>query len=198
MPRSTATVTLILALAVMASACAAAGTTDPDTDAGADPSAPLATSPATTAPPATPAPTPGAPAPGTDLDACEIVTAADIETALELEPGTVSDGELRETPTSLSPGHTECRYTGDWGGLIVNLTPEDGANLYRAARGSYADASDREVAGADGAFWSAQNKRGFFWKGAVTVMLQVSHLAVEGDREVVVVALGQAATDRVD
>jgi hypothetical protein len=71
--------------------------------------------------------------------------------------------------TSLSPGKTECTYEGDWGRLIVELTPEDGANLYDAARGAYKDASD--ITGTwDGAFNSAQNHRAFVWKGAVTAM----------------------------
>jgi hypothetical protein len=195
MPRSIPLPGLLLALAVTASACTAAGAPDPDPVAGS--ATPIPTAPDATPSP-DPVPTAEAPAAGTDLDACEIVTAADIETVLDLEVATVADGELRETPTSLSPGHTECRYSGDWGGIIVSLTPEDGANLYRAARGSYADASDREVARADGAFWSANDKRGFFWKGAVTVRLQATHLAGEGDRDAVTVALGQAAIDRID
>jgi hypothetical protein len=195
MPRSPI-LGLLLALAVAASACIAAGAPDPDPDpthgsGAATPTAAESASP-------DPVPTTQAPVAGTDLDACEIVTAADIEAVLELQAGSVAEGELLETPTSLSPGHTECRYGGDWGGIIVSLTPEDGANLYRAARGSYADASDREVAGADGAFWSANDKRGFFWKGAVTVRLQVTHLADGADREAVTVDLGEEAIDRID
>lgn len=140
----------------------------------------------------------GAPAPGTDLDACELVTASDVEAALELDAGTVAAGELTEDPTTLSPGHSTCRYTGDWGGLVVSLTPEDGANLFDAARGSYDDASDREVTGADGAFWSEDQHRGFFWKGAVAVMLQITHLTAGGDFGEATVAIGQAAMDRVE
>ena len=192
MPRSISIISALLILAVAASACAATAAPPSDT--------PATDAPMPTTDQATPTadPTAGAPAPGTDLDACEIVTAADIAAATGLEEVDIPDGELAEKPTSLSPGHTECRYSGDWGGLIVALTPEDGANLYDAARGSYADASDREVTGADGAFWSEQNKRGFFWKGAVTVMLQVTHLASGADRGEMVTAIGQAAIDKVD
>lgn len=141
---------------------------------------------------------PAAPGPGTTLNACEIVTAEDIAAATGIDAATIGTGELTESPTSLSPGHTECDYTGDWGGVVVSLTPEDGANLYDAARGSYDDASDREVTGADGAFWSEDNGRGFFWKGAVAVMLQIGFLADGGDRDAIVTSLGQAAIDKVD
>jgi hypothetical protein len=139
----------------------------------------------------------GVPEPGTDLSACEIVAPADVEAALDLEPGAVADGELTESPTTLSPGHSECRYGGDWGGLVVSLTPEDGANLYDAARGAYEDASDREVTGADGAFYSADATRGFAWKGNVAVMLQITHLAAEADWDAVTTALMQASMDKV-
>jgi hypothetical protein len=197
MPRSPV-LGLLLALAVAASACTAAGAPDPDPDSGPTHGSDVPTPTAAQSASPDPGPTTQAPVAGTDLDACEIVTAADIETVLDLQAGSVAEGELLETPTSLSPGHTECRYGGDWGGIIVSLTPEDGANLYRAARGSYADASDRQVAGADGAFWSANDKRGFFRKGAVTVRLQVTHVADGADREAVTVDLGQAAIDRID
>jgi hypothetical protein len=135
---------------------------------------------------------------GTDLDACEIVTAGDIETALELDSGSVTEGELTETPTVLSPGHTDCRYSGDWGGLVVSLTPEDGANLYDAARGSYDDASDVVLTSVDGAFWSADAGRFFAWKGAVAVMLQFSHITTGADAKAANTAIAQAAMDKVE
>jgi hypothetical protein len=192
MPRTSFTIAALVALALSLAACAApAGGVD------ATPTATDAADPTTPALPADP-PASEAPTAGTDLDACEIVTAADIAAVLDLGPADVDQGELRESPTSLSPGRTECTYRGDWGGLVVSLTPEDGANLYNAARGSYADASDLETDGADGAFWSASNKRGFFLKGSVSVMLQVTHLTGGQDVPSVTAALGQAAMDRVD
>lgn len=191
MPRTTLP-TILLVLALAASACSSS----PTSTAPAASDAEGASSAPSTAPePSTDGE--GVPAAGTDLTACEIVTAEDIATTLGVEVADIGEGELSETPTSLSPGRTECEYSGEWGGVIVSLTPEDGANLYDAARGSYGDASDREVAGADGAFWSESQKRGFFWKGAVTVMLQVGFLAGGGDRDGIVTALGQAAMDRV-
>lgn len=134
--------------------------------------------------------------PGTELSACQLVTADDIATVLgELADDTVevADGELSETPTSLDPFGTTCRYSGDWGGLVVSLTPADGANLYDAARGSYDDASDVETPGADSAFWSEGTHRGFFWKGAVNVMLQYTHLAVDVDWGDATTGVGAAA-----
>lgn len=138
--------------------------------------------------------------PGTALSACELVTAGDISAVLADLGGetiTVADGEAADKPTTLDPYGTECRYAGDWGGVIVSLTPADGANLYDAARGSYADARDIETPGADGAFWSEDNHRAFFWKGSVNVMLQVGFLAVQADRGDVVEAIGAAAIGKL-
>jgi len=105
--------------------------------------------------------------PGTTLNACEIVTSADVKAATKAS--TVPAGTLKSRPTTLSPGQTECTYRGDFGQVIVELTPEDGANLYDAARGAYSDASD--ITGSwDGAFNSQENNRAFVWKGNVTAM----------------------------
>lgn len=180
---------LPLALVLILAACSSGS---PDTsDASAESSVPPSAA-ASEEPEAQP------PVAGTSLNACEIVTGADIESALALDAGTVADGELQETPNTLSPGHTDCSYSGDWGGLKVSLTPEDGANLYDAARGAYDDASDRELVGTEGAFWSQGTSRGFAWKGAVAVMLQFSFITVDADWDDATTALAQAAMDRVD
>jgi hypothetical protein len=193
MPRSASPILTFVVVAIVASACGSAGSSEP-----AAPSVdPAASSDAVASPPDA-SQEPAGPVAGTELDACELVTAADIAAALDLAPADVAEGELTESPTSLSPGHTDCRYQGEWGGLSVSLTPEDGANLYDAARGSYADAADLEVAGAESAFWSADQKRGFFWKDAVTVMLQFSHITTGADIADATAAIGQAAMDRVD
>ena len=68
--------------------------------------------------------------PGTALNACEILTADDIATATSTED--VPDGTLEAAPTVLDEGRTECTYEGDFGRIIVELTPTDGANLYDA------------------------------------------------------------------
>jgi hypothetical protein len=107
--------------------------------------------------------------PGTALDACEIVTAEDLAAAIDAD---VEPGVLEENPTVLSPGHSECTYESETARVIVSLTPEDGANLYDAAAGSYKEIEP--IAGlGDGAFWSAPNRRGFVWQGKVTAMFTV-------------------------
>lgn len=107
--------------------------------------------------------------PGTTLDACEIVTAEDLAAAVDAD---VAPGVLEEDPTVLSPGRTECTYESEKARVIVSLTPEDGANLYDAAAGSYKEIE--EIAGlGEGAFWSAPNRRGFVWQGKVTAMFTV-------------------------
>ncbi|HET9345741.1 MAG TPA: hypothetical protein VFO05_08565 [Candidatus Limnocylindrales bacterium] len=108
--------------------------------------------------------------PGTALNACEILTADDIATATSTED--VPDGTLEAAPTVLDEGRTECTYEGDFGRIIVELTPTDGANLYDAAIGAYDGAELYDGIG-DGGFWSEENHRAFFWKGSVTVMLTI-------------------------
>lgn len=134
-----------------------------------------------------------APMPGTDLNACEIVTAADIEAVTDTDG--IGDGEFEFNPTVRSPGHSECTYEGDFGRLIVSLTPEDGENLYDAAAGAYKDAVVMDGVG-DGAFYSADNNRAFAWKGSVTLMFTIF---VSGDLDAAEVSrdLGRAALARV-
>jgi hypothetical protein len=108
--------------------------------------------------------------PGTALNACEILTADDIATATKAED--VADGALEAAPTVLDEHGTECTYEGDFGRVIVDLTPTDGADLYDAAVGAYDGAELYEGIG-DGAFWSEKNNRAFFWKGSVNVMLTI-------------------------
>jgi hypothetical protein len=107
-------------------------------------------------------------APGTDLDACAIVAATDVVTATKIED--VAAGKLEKKPTTLSPRRSTCTYEGNFGRILVELTPEDGENLYHAARDSYADASDIIGIG-DAAFNSKRNNRAFVVKGNVSVML---------------------------
>jgi hypothetical protein len=118
------------------------------------------------------------PTPGTALNACELVTPADIEAAVGLDAGTVADGDLQQTPTVLDPAENECRYQDDaWGGVIVRLTPTDGANLYDAVLGAYDDAQTLDVG--DGALWSPGTNRAFIWQGSVTAMLQIGFMDVD-------------------
>ena len=157
MPRRStgATAVALLALSLLLAACGGAA------------AAPSQAAPPTDAPEATEA---ADPTPGTLLTACEILTAAEVKDVLDIDAD-VPPGEHEATPTILSPAHNECRYAV--GGVIVSLTPEDGENLYDAARGAYKDAVDITGVGGDGAFFSKKDNRSFVWKGAVTAMLTV-------------------------
>jgi len=168
--RSLAALSALLMIAAITFAACSGGTAAPANDATTAPS--ITTPDETAASDATAATGGGVEGnltPGTSLNACEIVTSDDVAAATKATDP-VAAGTLKENPTSLSPGHTECRYEGEFGGVIVALTPEDGANLYDAARGAYKDAAD--IAGiGDGAFNSDKNNRAFIWKEKVAVML---------------------------
>jgi hypothetical protein len=154
--RSSILIGVVLALAACSSGGPGQGTAAPDPTDG-----PQATVEPTSQPVEQPL------QPGTALDACELITASDVAAATGI--ASVPAGEFKSNPDTLSPGHSKCTYRGDFGQIIVDLTPEDGANLYDAARGAYDDASD--ITGAwDGAFNSNQHHRAFVWKGAVTTM----------------------------
>jgi hypothetical protein len=168
--RSIVALSALLLISAIAFAACSGGSAAPANEAT---SAPVTFAPDETAAPAESAATGGGVEgnlmPGTDLNACEIITSADVAAAFNLK-FPVAEGTLKANPTILSPGHTECRYEGEYGGVIVSLTPEDGANLYGAARGAYKDAAD--IAGiGDGAFNSDDNHRAFIWKDKVAVML---------------------------
>jgi hypothetical protein len=192
--RLTATGFLVLALAACDAAGSAAETTDTDTDP--------AVSAANEAPdtsevdPNEPEDAAAViyeeevPVPGTQLDACEIIASDDVKAAFGVD-GTVAAGVFEADPTVLSPGHTECRYEGDFGRLIVSLTPEDGANLYDAAYGAYDDLVVIPGVG-DGAFWSAGTKRAFIWQDRVTAMIQIGIAGGEVTGLEVATALGEA------
>jgi hypothetical protein len=192
--RSIVALGALLLISAIAFAACSGGTAAPANDATSAPS--MVTPDESAAPDATAATGGGVEGnltPGTDLDACQIVTTADVAAAFNLK-FPVAEGTLKATPTILSPGHTECRYEGEYGGVIVALTPEDGANLYDAARGAYKDAAD--IAGiGDGAFNSDDNHRAFIWKDKVAVMLtlfvgELSQLQVATD-------LGSAVVEKL-
>jgi len=138
--------------------------------------------------------------PGTALTACELVTPADIETAVGLDAGTVSDGELTVKGTTLDPAANQCRYDGDeWGGLIVNVTPTDGLNTYDAVHDVFGDDAEKISGIGDGAMWFPERDRGYFIKGSVMIMLQYTYLT-EGDFDTYrdpTVSVGTAAVNRI-
>ena len=167
--RSSAAIGALLLIAAIVLAACGGGSTATGTTTSAAPATAAAESTTPDATAATGGGVEGNLTPGTNLNACEIVTTDDVAAAFNLK-FPVAEGTLKATPTILSRGHTECRYEGEYGGVIVALTPEDGANLYDAARGAYKDAAD--IAGiGDGAFNSDKNQRAFIWKNKVTVML---------------------------
>jgi hypothetical protein len=139
----------------------------------------------------------GEPTLGTSLTACELVTPADVEAARGLDPGTVADGEHRETPTVLSPGSNECRYEGDaWGGLLVMVIPEDGVNTFDAVSSTSGD--QREVVRTgDAAFWFPDSLRGYFLQGSVMVLLQFTFVVNGTDFKEATISAGRAALARL-
>lgn len=166
--RSIGALTALLLLSLALAACGG-GTANPATDASAAPAADTAAPVAPDASTATGGGIDGTLTPGTTLNACEIVTSDDIKAATKAT-AVVATGTLELSPTVLSPARTECTYEGEFGGIIVELTPDDGENLYDAAEGAYKDAAVMPGIG-DGAFNSDDNNRAFIWKDNVTVML---------------------------
>lgn len=185
-PRSTIRLFFLSGLVAVVAACGGADARDADVG-GVASAEPMIVADATVAP------ADDTLQPGTDLNACEILTPADIEAATDTAG--VAEGEFEATPTVLSPGHTECTYEGDFGGVIVALTPEDGENLYDAAAGAYKDMVVIEGLG-DGAFFSADNHRAFVWQGNVTVMFT---LFVNDDLDAATVAeaFGEAVVSKL-
>jgi hypothetical protein len=166
--RSIGALTALLLLSLALAACGG-GTANPTTDASAAPANETATPVMPDASTATGGGIDGTLTPGTLLNACEIVTSDDIKAATKATTA-VAAGTLELSPTVLSPARTECRYEGEFGGILVELTPDDGENLYDAAEGAYKDAAVMPGIG-DGAFNSDDNNRAFIWKDNVTVML---------------------------
>jgi hypothetical protein len=139
------------------------------------------------------------PTPGTALSACDIVAPEDIEAAVDLDAGTVGEGELKEAGTVLDPAATECRYQGDWGGLVVSLTPADGVNVFDALVSSFGDEAETLEIG-DGALWFADDDRGYFLQGPVMVRLQFTHLTerpASGTFREATIAIGTAALEKL-
>jgi hypothetical protein len=184
--RASARATSLIAVALLVAAC---GPT------GSQTRAPATGSTATQAPGSTKA-AEGEPTPGTALTSCELVAPADIEAALKLAAGTVAAGTLEQQPTSLDPAANECTYRGDWGGLIVHVTPTDGPNVFDALVKAYGDTSEA-VDVADGGLWFEANDRGYFLKGVVMVRLQFQFIADGTKFRDPSIAIGTAALAKV-
>jgi len=189
-PGRFSTPAIVLALVLVLAACAGGspGASAGEPDPGGEPSGA--------------APSEGGgeaePTPGTSLTACELVTPADIEAALDFDPGTVAEGTLEEQPTVLDPAVNECRYEDEaWGGLVVYVTPTDGVNVYDALESVYGDTAEALDIG-DGAFWFEDNDRGYFLQGSVMVQLQFTFLVdpVTSFRDPTI-AVGEAAVAKI-
>jgi len=135
--------------------------------------------------------------PGTALSACELVTPADIESALGLDAGAVAEGTLTQSPTVLDAAVNECRYDDqDWGGLVVNVTPADGVNVFDALSSAYGDTAEAVSVG-DGGFWFENNDRGYFLKGSVMAFLQFTFIADGTPFREPTITLGEALVERI-
>lgn len=142
-------------------------------------------------------PAEGEPTPGTSLTACELITPADIESVLGLDPGTVSEGALEEQPGVLDPYVTECRYNDEtWGALIVNLTPADGANVWDALVDVYGDQAEAVDVG-EGGLWFEDNDRGYFFQDPVMVRFQFQFLTDGTPFRDPTIELGEIAIDKL-
>ena len=143
-------------------------------------------------------PASGEPTPGTTLTACELVAPADIEAALSLDAGTVSEGTPKETPTVLDPASNECRYTDEsWGGLVVMVTPTDGVNTFDAVESAFGEDAEAIDNVGDGALWFQDNDRGYFLKGSVMVLLQFQFIVDGTPFRDPTIAIGEAAVAKV-
>jgi len=183
----------LLLLSIVAIVVAACGGQAPGGGAEPTGAAPTAGTTSTQAPPSAADRTPG-----TSLTACELVAPADLEAVLELAAGTVSDGAYRAIGTTLDPATNECRYSGDdWGGLVVNVTPSNGVGTYNALIKAFGDTAEVLDIG-DGAAWFEANDRGYFLKGSVMVLLQITHLSsAPGSFRDPTIALGEAAIAKI-
>ena len=185
---------LVLTLLIAACGGGAAATSDPGQATPAPTQAAAPTNDDFEPGPAEPDATPG-----TSLTGCELVAPEDIEAALDLDAGTVGDGEFEETADILDPHSNQCRYNDDWGGLIVRVTPTDGVNTYDAVADVYGEDAEAIDGIGDGALWFEDNDRGYFISGSVMVLLQFTHIA-EGDFDSFrdpTVALGEAAIAKI-
>jgi hypothetical protein len=177
----------VLSVILLLVACSSApGTSNAEPSSGGAPSRAPASQPPS-----------GEPTPGTSLSACELVTPADIEAALALDPGTVAEGVLEQQGTVLDPATNECRYTGEgWGGLIVHATPTDGVNTFDAVESAFGE--DAEALGVgDGGLWFEDNDRGYFLQGSVMVFLQFTFIVDGTPFRDPTVALGEALVARI-
>jgi len=151
---------------------------------------------------AAPAPSPGATdggsggVPGTSLTACELVTPADIEAALDLEPGTAAEGDHNQLEGD-DPAANECSYLAQpWGGMVVIVSPTLGDQTYDETVAALGDRAEVLDIG-DGGLWVEDIERGYFLKGTVLITISITRLADPVPFREPTIRLGEAAVDRL-
>lgn len=153
-----------------------------------------------TAPPPSPTAGPaggdGGGTPGTSLTACDLVTPTDIDAALGLDEGTAVPGEAREVAGD-DPAASECSYLAQpWGGLVVQVSPTLGARQFESTLASAGDRAEQLDVG-DGGMWLEGVERGYFLKGSVMVIIQITRLVEEVPLREPTIELGEAAIARL-
>ena len=135
--------------------------------------------------------------PGTTLTACEIVTPADIEAALDLDPGGAAEGRLSENPSEDEPYASECSYLAQaWGGMVVQVLPSYGLDYYGTLGPDLGDRAEALDIG-DGGLWVEDIERGYFLKGTVLVIVNITRLVEPTPFRAPTIALGEAAVARL-
>jgi hypothetical protein len=141
-------------------------------------------------------PGPGSGSPGTDLTACELVAPADIEAALDLDPGTVLEG-TRLPLAADDPAAHECSYHAQsWGSLTVHLIPASGAETFDAIASSAGSGAERLEIG-DAALWIPSAGRGLFLAGTVLIIIQFIRPPEGIQPREPIIELGSAAVERL-
>ena len=135
----------------------------------------------------------GGGAPGTDLTACEVVVAADVESALDLDPDTVDEGAV--TPVAEDPnypGASQCTYAGDWGRVTIGLIPTNGDVAFANFAEAGGDRAE-ELDMGDGGLWFEDVERGMFLSGSVLVDVIWIRLTEAAPLREPTIELGEAA-----
>jgi len=146
-------------------------------------------------------PTTSAPAgaigtPGTSLTSCEMITPADIEAALQLDPGTVDEGQTSPLAEGDDPAANSCKWSGDWGSFSIIVNPTLGASYFADATESLAERAEVISVG-DGGLWVADIERGYFLKGSVMILAQFLRITGDASPRDAVIALGTDAVNRI-
>ena len=135
--------------------------------------------------------------PGTTLTACELVTPADIEAALDLDAGAATEGRFTENPSEDHPNANGCSYLAQaWGGLVVSVLPSSGAGYYESLVPQLGDRAEALDIG-DGGLWVEDIERGYFVKGSVLVTIDIVSIAERTPFREPTIALGEAAVAKL-